>query len=133
MRSLRWITLLIVCLPMAASTDPPWPPPGTECGESVLAHYDEGPNFATAAQVFPEHAKYIGELLRQGKFVAAGRMKDATRALILIRTKDLAEAQAWVNEDPFVKNGVVKATLEVWGHCWAVGVPAPDFAPPKAK
>ncbi|MGO9241191.1 MAG: YciI family protein [Bryobacteraceae bacterium] len=118
---------------MAASADPPWPPPGTECGESVLAHYAEGPNFATAAQVFPEHAKYIGELLRQGKFVAAGRMKDANRALILIRTNDLAEAQTWVNEDPFVKNGVVKATLEVWGHCWAVGVPAPDFAPAKAK
>jgi hypothetical protein len=38
-----------------------------------------------------------------------------------------------VNEDPFVKNGVVKASFEVWGHCWAAGVPAPDFAAVKSK
>jgi uncharacterized protein YciI len=133
MRLVYWIALPILCLSLTASTDQPWPPPGAECGESVLAHYNEGPKFANAAQVYPEHTKYIGELLRQGKIAAAGRMRDANRALIIARTKDLAEAQAWVNEDPFVRNGVVKATFEVWGHCWAVGVAAPDLVPPKAQ
>lgn len=38
-----------------ASQEPAWPPNSSECGESVLALYDEGPNFANVMQVYPEH------------------------------------------------------------------------------
>lgn len=116
-----------------AADEPAWPPKGTECGESVLAFYEQGPNFANAMQVFPDHSKYLTELLQQGKVAAAGRMKEGAKALMIVRTKDIAEAQAWVNQDPFVQKGVVKATFMAWVHCWASGIPAPDFAAPAGK
>jgi uncharacterized protein YciI len=116
-----------------ASEEPTWPPKGTECGESVLAFYEEGPNFANVMQVYPEHLKYVTELLKQGKVAAAGRMKEGTKALMIVRTKDIAEAQAWVNQDPFVQKGVVRASFMAWGHCWAPGTPAPDFVASTGK
>ena len=102
--------ITLACLLLAVSSvfafdEPVRPPKGTTCGDSILAFYEEGPNFANAAQVYPEHAKYITDLLGQGKAAAAGKMKDANKALIIVRTKDITEAQAWVNQDPFVQKG----------------------------
>jgi uncharacterized protein YciI len=130
--------LLLVGSCLFASEEPAWPPKGTQCGESVLAFYEEGPNFARAMQVYPEHLKYLTELLKQGKVAAAGRMKDATKALMIVRTKDLAEAQAcvnqeWANNVPFVQKGVVRSSFLTWGHCWAPGTPAPDFVDASGK
>jgi len=103
------------------------------CGDSVLAFYDQGPNFANVAQVYPDHAKYLAELLKQGKVAAAGRMKEGTKALMIVRTKDPEEAKRWVNQDPFVQKGVVNASFMVWGHCWSPGTAAPDFEAPAPK
>jgi uncharacterized protein YciI len=133
MKSMIVPCLLVLGTGLFASEEPTWPPKGTECGESVLAFYEEGPNFANAMQVYPEHAKYVAELLKQGKAAAAGRMKEGNKALIIVRTKDIAEAQAWVNQDPFVQKGVVKASFMAWGHCWAPGTPAPDFVAAAGK
>ena len=124
--------ITLACLLLAVSSvfafdEPVRPPKGTTCGDSILAFYEEGPNFANAAQVYPEHAKYITDLLGQGKAAAAGKMKDANKALIIVRTKDIAEAQAWVSQDPFVQKGVVKASFMAWAHCWAPGISAPDM------
>jgi uncharacterized protein YciI len=127
MKSMIVPCLLVLGAGLFASEEPTWPPKGTECGEWVLAFYDEGPNFANVMQVYPEHSKYVTELLKQGKVAAAGRMKEGTKALMIVRTKDIAEAQAWVNQDPFVQKGVVKASFMAWGHCWAPGTAAPDF------
>jgi len=127
MKSMIVPCLLLISAGLFASEEPAWPPKGMECGESVLAFYDEGPNFANVMQVYPEHSKYVTELLKQGKVAAAGRMKEGTKALMIVRTKDVAEAQAWVNQDPFVQKGVVKASFMAWGHCWAPGMAAPDF------
>jgi uncharacterized protein YciI len=125
--------LLFMGVALYAADEPAWPPKGTECGQSVLAFYEEGPNFANAMQVYPEHVKFVTELLRQGKVAAAGRMKEDTKALMIVRTKDVAEAQAWVNQDPFVQKGVVKSSFMTWGHCWAPGTPAPDFGTATGK
>jgi uncharacterized protein YciI len=113
------------------SAQEPKPPAGTTCGESVVAFYDEGPNFAKVMEVYAGHAAYLGGLLKDGKAVAAGRFKDLNRALTILKTADLEQAKTWVNSDPFVKEGIVKATFAVWPHCWAVGLPAPDLAPAK--
>ena len=128
MRSTVVLCVLFIGVGLFAADEPARPPKGTECGESVLAFYEEGPNFANVMQVYPEHAKFITEVLKQGKFAAAGKMKEGSKALILLRTKDMAEAQALVNQDPFVQKGVVKASYMTWNHCWAPGTPAPDFA-----
>jgi uncharacterized protein YciI len=133
MKSIFISCLLLIGSCLFASEEPTWPPKGTQCGESVLAFYEEGPNFANAMQVYPEHSKYLTGLLKQGKVAAAGRMKAATKALMIVRTKDIAEAQVWVNQDPFVQKGVVKSSFQTWGHCWAPGTPAPDFADTAGK
>ena len=125
--------LLFLVSGLFASEEPTWPPKGTDCGESVLAFYEEGPNFANVMQVYPEHLTYVTELLKQGKVAAAGRMKEGTKALMIVRTKDITEAQAWVNQDPFVQKGVVRASFMAWGHCWAPGTPAPDFVASTGK
>ena len=130
---MKWMIvpcLLSVSAGLFASEEPP---KGMECGDSVLAFYDEGPNFANVMQVYPDHSKYVTELLKQGKVAAAGRMKEGTKALMIVRTKDIAEAQAWVNQDPFVQKGVVKVSFMAWGHCWAPGTTAPDFVATAGK
>ena len=133
MKSTLLPALLLIGTCLFAADEPTWPPKGTQCGESVLAFYEEGPNFANAMRVYPEHVQYLTGLLQQGKVAAAGRMKDATKALIIVRTKDVAEAQAWVNQDPFVQKGVVRSSFLTWGHCWAPGTPAPDFVDAAGK
>lgn len=133
MKSTTLLCVLFMGVGLFAADEPTWPPKGTDCGESVLAFYEEGPNFANAMQVYPEHAKFVTELLKQGKFAAAGKMKEGAKALIIVRTKDLAEAQALVSQDPFVQKGVVKPSFMTWGHCWAPGTPPPDFAAAKGK
>lgn len=133
MKPISLACLLFACSGAFAADEPAWPPKGTECGESVVALYEQGPNFADAMQVFPDHAKYLTELLKQGKIAAAGRMKEGAKALMIVRTKDVAEAQSWVNQDPFVQKGVVKSSFMTWGHCWAPGTPAPDFGAATGK
>ncbi len=133
MKPISLACLLLAGACLFATDEPAWPPKGTECGESVLAFYEQGPNFADAMQVFPDHAKYVTELLKQGKVAAAGRMKEGTKALMIVRTKDIAEAQSWVNQDPFVQKGVVKSSFMAWGHCWAPGTHAPDFGTTAGK
>ena len=133
MKPISLACLLLACSSVFAADEPAWPPKGTECGDSVVAFYEQGPNFADAMQVFPDHAKYLTELLKQGKVAAAGRMKEGAKALMIVRTKDIAEAQTWVNQDPFVQKGVVKPSFMTWGHCWAPGTPAPDFGAAAGK
>jgi uncharacterized protein YciI len=129
-----WIlSFLAATAVFALAQDPLWPPKGTTCGDSVVAFYEAGPNFSKAMEVYPRHATYLGVLLSEGKIAGAGRMKDGASALVITRTPKLEEAQALIDADPFVKEGVVKASYHIWGHCWGAGVPAPDLAPETKK
>ena len=124
-----WVLSLLAATAMSGlAQDPSWPPKGTTCGDSVVAFYEAGPNFSKVQEVYPRHAAYLGGLLSEGKIASAGRMKDGASALVITRTPKIEEAQALIDADPFVKEGVVKATYHVWGHCWGAGVPVPDLA-----
>ncbi|WP_067887550.1 YciI family protein [Nocardia vaccinii] len=63
----------------------------------------------------PAHRAWLNELVEQGTVLTSGPYPDGSGALILVRTDDLAAAQALFAQDPFAKHGLLQeARIVEW-------------------
>lgn len=72
----------------------------------VILGFD-GPDGAARRKLHrPAHLARMETLDAQGRVVLAGPLTDKTGSLIVIEAESLAEAEAFVKEDPYVVHGV---------------------------
>ena len=62
-----------------------------------------------------EHLALAERAHREGKLVLAGALEPPDAALLVFRADDPAEVEAFVREDPYVRNGLVQSwTIRPW-------------------
>ena len=74
------------------------------------------------ARVRLRHLDYVAALHDRGQVVSAGPFEDGSGALIVYEAADQAEAQALVDADPYVLEGVM---TEPRLRAWSVVFPRP--------
>jgi uncharacterized protein YciI len=87
-----------------------------DMGVQPFFMYVKGPNWNRVGDFMGAHLEYLKKLGAEGKVAAAGRIEDDTDLggiLVLQRMPD-AEARRLAEDDPFVKNGVVKPEAHRW-------------------
>ena len=82
---------------------------------------DKENSLANRLAVRPQHVARIQELIQQGRLILAGPNPaidspdpgDAgfTGSLIIAEFDSLSEAQAWADNDPYIKNGVYESVI----------------------
>ena len=60
-------------------------------------------------EVRPSHREYLRSLADEGKLLHAGPFTDDSGALIVYEAESRADAEGFLANDPFTKNGIVKA------------------------
>lgn len=78
-----------------------------------LGMVSEGPTPEEAA-IVAQHLAYLKSLAEQGVVILAGRTQNAdesTFGLVIFRTSSESAARDVMNNDPAVKNGVMRAEL----------------------
>ena len=66
-------------------------------------------------EIFPRHRQLIDTFQKEGKILAIGTFANSTDAMGIFVDKESAEE--FVNQDPFVKEGVVsKITFKEWNE-----------------
>jgi uncharacterized protein len=83
-----------------------------------LAVYGPGPKWLpdkpTSAQPLREHGRYMLDLYRAGRLRLAGSFGDESGGAAAFEADDDAAAQAIVDADPAVREGVMVCTLRRW-------------------
>jgi uncharacterized protein YciI len=93
-------------------------PPGMRCPQRTLVISEFGENAPNAVKFQTEHFDYMRGLMKSGKVISAGPMTDNHTAAILFATKDWAEAEALLKQEPFHREGVLKMSKHlVWNAC----------------
>lgn len=83
---------------------------------AVVLTYDAADSEPRQA-VRPAHRDYLWSLANAGKLLHAGPFVDDSGALLIYEAESLEEAQAMLAEDPFSKNGIVKASsINEWNR-----------------
>ena len=76
---------------------------------------ERGPNWlpgkTASQQPLGEHGRYLHRLMVNGKLVLAGPFLDDQGGFVLLKADNLAEAQQIANQDPAVRNGILKPTV----------------------
>jgi uncharacterized protein YciI len=77
-----------------------------------LMFRDPGPSWVpglpTRQQpLWDEHAAFMDRLFEQGRIVLAGPYADGSRALVIVEARDADEASALLEDDPWVKSGIL--------------------------
>ena len=75
---------------------------------AVIAEYD--PNDPKVAEVRPVHRRYLTELHKKGKLALSGPLEGGG-ALIVLEADSMQEAEALVQADPFVTQGVFRSQV----------------------
>ena len=98
--------------------------PGLDCRPKIVALYEAGPNWSKLDQYTPQHLDYLRAQLKKGTFAAVGPFLGGEKsALVILNVPDAKEADALVQQDPFVINKVVTYTTHQWAHCRAESAP----------
>jgi len=92
--------------------------PGLDCQPKIIALYEAGPNWSNSKQYVAEHLDYLRAQLKKGTLVVGGPFLGGEKGgLIVLNVSDPKEADALVQQDPFVANKVVTYTTRQWAHC----------------
>ncbi len=75
---------------------------------AVILTYDADQT-ARRQEVRPTHRDYLKSLADAGKLLHAGPFADDSGALIVYEAETRAEAESFLSEDPFTKQGIIKA------------------------
>ncbi|HYD46568.1 MAG TPA: YciI family protein [Phenylobacterium sp.] len=90
--------------------------------------YKPGPSWKAGAPMSQQglgpHARYIGELQREGRIYAAGPL-GAEKGLAIVGATSLDEAKAILARDPAITSGIFTAELEPFGPRFGGKVPIP--------
>lgn len=82
----------------------------------------------------PAHRDYLRDHFAAGHFLLAGRLAPREGGAILARAPGRETAEAWAEEDPFLRAGVARARVVAWevglraGEVPAVLVPGAALA-----
>lgn len=78
--------------------------------------YDAADDYVRRRQPYrAEHLALAERFHREGKLVLAGAFDPADGALLVFRCDTPAEVEAFVREDPYVRNGLVRAwRVKAW-------------------
>lgn len=72
--------------------------------------YETAPDYLERRPAFrQEHLALATEAHRRGKLVLAGAFQPPEGALLVFRADGVAEVEAFVRSDPYVRNGLVKS------------------------
>lgn len=63
---------------------------------------------------FAEHSRYVEKLAKEKKLLVGGPFKDLSGAILIIQADSEAEARQIMENDPIVKDKVVKAEIHAW-------------------
>ncbi len=66
---------------------------------------------------WPDHAEYVNSAMRAGKVILGGPLGDGRihRALLMLNFESEAAVRTWIQEDPWIRSGVLRAQiLEPW-------------------
>ena len=70
---------------------------------------------ARIAEVRPVHRQYLASLKEKGQLAASGPFTDDSGALIVYEAGSKEEAESFLQEDPFNKNGIfLKYQMRPW-------------------
>ncbi len=84
-----------------------------------MAILDEGPNVARGKELYQQHIEYVLRNMNSGKILAAGPT-DGHTAIMVFATRDWAEAEGILKDEPFTREGVLKiASHYLWNACEA--------------
>ncbi len=67
--------------------------------------------FPEFEKLLPKHIPWLESKFKQGVFAGSGGLGQGPRALAFVKAPSVAAAEAWLAEDPLVKNGAVKQQL----------------------
>jgi len=124
MRCLAIAIFTLAALPCAAQAPKV---PGLDCQPKIIALYEAGPNWSDSKQYVAQHLDFLRTQLKKGTLAVGGPFIGAEKpgGLMVLNVSDPKEADALVQQDPFVANKVVTFTTRQWAHCRAEpGAPA---------
>jgi len=117
MRYLPVAIFVLASLPCAAQAPKV---PGLDCQPKIIALYEAGPNWSNSKQYVAQHLDYLRTQLKKGTLAVGGPFLGGEKGgLIVLNVSDAKEADALVQQDPFVANKVVIFTTRQWAHCRA--------------
>lgn len=95
--------------------------PGLDCNPKIIALYEAGPNWSNSKQYVAQHLDFLRTQLKKGTLVVGGPFLGAEKpgGLSVLNVSDPKEADALIQQDPFVANKVVTFTTRQWAHCQA--------------
>jgi uncharacterized protein YciI len=112
---MRAITILFCVAALAPGQSSP---PGMRCPQRTLILSESGENAPNIARFQAEHFAYMRELMKSGKVITAGPTTDNHTAVIVLATKEWAEAENILKKEPFHREGVLKMVKHmVWNAC----------------
>ena len=109
---------LLFLVAAVALAERPWPPAGMQCPERTLVIMEmQQANASKIGDFYDAHLAYLLPPMKSGKIVSAGPTTDG-RGVIVFGTKDWAEVEEILKEEPFTREGVMKiASHTVWNAC----------------
>ncbi len=111
-----WL-LLMVCMSMSALADVP-----EDLTEPAPAYfvfvYEPGPNWLEGKPIFEQptepHIQYMNARRDDGTLVLGGPYKDSSGAMGIFQAGSLEQATELVENDPWVRDGIVTYRLAPW-------------------
>jgi uncharacterized protein YciI len=98
-------------------------PDDFDCNKKTVVTYHPGPNWAQFSERLAEHLDFVKAKLEQKAMAYGSPVADASGApvggLFVYNDTDLDSVEALVQDDSFVKNGVVTFNVVSWGMCQA--------------
>jgi uncharacterized protein YciI len=98
-------------------------PDDFDCNKKTVVTYHPGPNWAQFSELLPAHLDFVKAQLEQKAMAYGSPVADASGApvggLFVYNDTDLDSVEALVQDDAFVKNGVVTFNVVSWGMCQA--------------
>jgi len=99
--------------------------PGLDCKPTLIALYEPGPNWDKRDQYTPMHLDFLRTQMKGGSFAVGGPLRDHERpgGLVILNLEDRKQADALLQQDPFVLNKVSSYSLRQWLQCHAEAPP----------
>lgn len=86
----------------------------TDTWERWVFDLESIPGVVTTDAHIRAHVAHLRTLEETGALVLAGPFPEERRGRVVVRARDRDEAEAWMNSDPFVTQGVRTARLSRW-------------------
>jgi uncharacterized protein YciI len=97
------------------------PPDDLACSKKTVVTYHPGSNWPHYPERFSAHLEFVKARLADGSMAYGAPVSDASGApvggLYIYNGTDLDQVEAAVQEDAFVKDGVVTFSVVAWDMC----------------